>query len=204
VANHDPAPEGRVLLLRHGETEWSSAGQHTSTTDISLTDRGRVLARDNAELGRRLLRGRTPALVLTSPRARARETAELAGLHPDRTDDRLVEWNYGEYEGRTTADIRKERPNWSIWADGAPGGETPEQVSARADDLLGDLASTLDEGDVVLVGHGHFSRALIARWIGLPVSEGARFLMDAPAWAVLGHEHGDVRCLEHVNLHPLG
>src|SRR6185437_7210162 len=126
-----------------------------------------------------------------------------AGLHPDRTDDRLVEWNYGEYEGRTTADIRKERPDWSIWADGAPGGETPEQVSARADDLLGDLASTLDEGDVVLVGHGHFSRALLARWIGLPVSEGARFLMDAPAWAVLGHEHG-VRCLEHVNLHRLG
>jgi probable phosphoglycerate mutase len=193
-----------VLLLRHGETEWSASGQHTSTTDLPLTEQGRTLARDNAELGRLLLRGRSPALVLSSPRARARDTAELAGLEVDRVDDRLVEWDYGDYEGRTTAEIREERPGWTIWADGAPGGETPEQVAQRADDLLADLATALGEGDVVLVGHGHFSRALLARWIGLPVAEGARFLMDAPAWAVLGHEHGDVRCLEHVNLHPLG
>ena len=203
MADHD-APQGRVILLRHGATEWSSSGQHTSTTDIPLTDRGRVLARDNAELGRRLLKGRAPALVLSSPMVRARGTAELVGLPPARVDDRLVEWNYGAYEGRTTADIRTESPGWAIWADGAPGGETPEQVGNRADDLLADLAEPLGEGDVVLVGHGHFSRTLLARWIGLPVAEGARFLMDAPAWAVLGHEHGDVRCLEHVNLHVLG
>lgn len=203
MADHD-APQGRVILLRHGATEWSSSGQHTSTTDVPLTDRGRVLARDNAELGRRLLKGHAPALVLSSPMVRARDTAELAGLPPARVDDRLVEWNYGAYEGRTTPDIRTESPGWTIWADGAPGGETPEQVGNRADDLLADLAGPLGEGDVVLVGHGHFSRTLLARWIGLPVSQGARFLMDAPAWAVLGHEHGDVRCLEHVNLHVLG
>ena len=203
VATSDATGAGRVLLLRHGETEWSASGQHTSRTDVPLTDRGRTLARETAELGRLLLGGRSPALVLTSPKARARETAELAGLHPDRVDDRLVEWDYGEYEGRTTAEIREERPGWAIWEHGAPGGETPEQVGTRADDLLASLAPELDRGDVVLVGHGHFSRVLLARWIELAVREGARFLMDAPAWAVLGHEHGDVRCLSHVNLHAL-
>ena len=200
---NDSTPAGRVLLLRHGSTEWALARPHTRPTDIPLTDKGRVLAEANAELGRQLLGDRTPALVLTSPRARARDTAELVGLRVDRTDDRLVEWNYGEYEGRTTKDIQKERPGWSIWTDGAPGGETPEQVSARADDLIADLVTTLDEGDVVLVGHGHFSRVLLTRWIELPVSEGSRFLMDAPAWAVLGYEHGD-HALAHVNLHALG
>jgi probable phosphoglycerate mutase len=203
VTTSDATGAGRVLLLRHGETEWSAGGQHTSRTDVPLTDRGRTLARETTELGRLLLGGRRPALVLTSPKARARETAELAGLHPDRVDDRLVEWDYGEYEGRTTAEIREERPGWAIWEHGAPGGETPKQVGARADDLLASLAPELDRGDVVLVGHGHFSRVLMARWIELAVREGARFLMDAPAWAVLGHEHGDVRCLSHVNLHAL-
>jgi len=205
VASHDPASDpGRIVLLRHGETEWSASGQHTSRTDIPLTDRGHALARENAELGRRLLRGRAPALVLTSPRRRARTTAELVGLHPDRVDDRLVEWDYGEYEGRTTTEIRTEQPGWSIWDHGAPGGETPEQVSKRADDLIADIAPTLADGDVVFVGHGHFSRALMARWVGLPVCEGARLMMDAPAWSVLGHYHADLRCLDHVNLHALG
>ena len=205
MASHDPASDpGRIVLLRHGQTEWSASGQHTSRTDIPLTDRGRVLAEETAELGRRILRGRTPALVLTSPRARAQVTAELVGLHVDRVDDRLVEWDYGEYEGRTTSEIRTEQPGWSIWERGAPGGETPEQVTKRADDLIADVATTLADGDVVLVGHGHFSRALMARWIGLAVVEGARFMLDAPAWAVLGHYHGDVRCLDHVNLHSLG
>jgi broad specificity phosphatase PhoE len=205
VSSHDPASGlGRIVLLRHGETEWSASGRHTSRTDVPLTDRGRALAEENAELGRRLLRGRTPALVLTSPRTRARTTAELVGLHPDRVDDRLVEWDYGEYEGRTTTEIRRAEPGWSIWDHGAPGGETPEQVSKRADDLLADVAGTLPDGDVVFVGHGHFSRALMARWVGLPVAAGDRLMMDAPAWAVLGHYHGDVRCLDHVNLHSLG
>jgi broad specificity phosphatase PhoE len=205
VASHDPASDpGRIVLLRHGQTEWSASGQHTSRTDIPLTDRGRVLAQETAELGRRILRGRAPALVLTSPRARARVTAELAGLHVDRVDDRLVEWDYGEYEGRTTTEIRTEAPDWSIWEYGAPGGETPEQVAKRADDLIADVVPALADGDVVLVGHGHFSRVLMTRWIELPVLEGARLMMDAPAWAVLGHYHGDVRCLDHVNLHSLG
>ena len=205
MASHDPASDpGRLVLLRHGQTEWSASGQHTSRTDIPLTDRGRVLAQETADLGRRILRGRPPALVLTSPRARAQVTAELVGLHVDRVDDRLVEWDYGEYEGRTTSEIRTEQPGWSIWERGAPGGETPEQVAKRADDLIADIAAPLADGDVVLVGHGHFSRALMARWIGLPVVEGARFMLDAPAWAVLGHYHGDVRCLDHVNLHSLG
>jgi probable phosphoglycerate mutase len=205
VASHDPATDpGRIVLLRHGQTEWSASGQHTSRTDIPLTDHGRVLAQETAGLGRRILRGHAPALVLTSPRARAQVTAELVGLHVDRVDERLVEWDYGEYEGRTTSEIRTEQPGWSIWEHGAPGGETPEQVTKRADDLIADVAATLAEGDVVLVGHGHFSRALMARWIGLPVVEGARFMLDAPAWAVLGHYHGDVRCLDHVNLHFLG
>ena len=205
MASHDPASDpGRLVLLRHGQTEWSASGQHTSRTDIPLTDRGRVLAQETADLGRRILHGRRPALVLTSPRARAQVTAELVGLHVDRVDDRLVEWDYGEYEGRTTSEIRTEQPGWSIWERGAPGGETPEQVAKRADDLIADIAAPLADGDVVLVGHGHFSRALMARWIGLPVVEGARFMLDAPAWAVLGHYHGDVRCLDHVNLHSLG
>ncbi len=205
MASHDPASDpGRLVLLRHGQTEWSASGQHTSRTDIPLTDRGRVLAQETADLGRRILRGRPPALVLTSPRARAQVTAELVGLHVDRVDDRLVEWDYGEYEGRTTSEIRTEQPGWSIWERGAPGGETPEQVTKRADDLIADVAAPLADGDVVMVGHGHFSRALMARWIGLPVVEGARFMLDAPAWAVLGHYHGDVRCLDHVNLHSLG
>ena len=119
-------------------------------------------------------------------------------------DDRLVEWDYGEFEGRTTTEIRTEQPGWSIWDHGAPGGETPEQVSKRADDLIADVAPTLADGDVVFVGHGHFSRALMARWVGLPVCEGARLMMDAPAWSVLGHYHADLRCLDHVNLHALG
>jgi broad specificity phosphatase PhoE len=205
VASHDPASDpGRIVLLRHGQTEWSASGQHTSRTDIPLTDRGRVLAEETAELGRRILRDRTPALVLTSPRARARTTAELAGLHADGVDDRLVEWDYGSYEGLTTDQIRADQPGWSIWENGAPGGESPDQVGRRADDLIADITATLADGDVVLVGHGHFSRVLMTRWIELPVVEGARLMMDAPAWAVLGHYHGDVRCLDHVNLHSLG
>lgn len=200
MANQDRVP-GRVLLLRHGQTEWSVNGRHTGVTDIPLTDRGRELARATGAVGAQLMGGRAPALVLTSPRSRARTTAELAGLRPDRVDDRLVEWDYGEYEGRTTPQIREDDPGWTVWAEGAPGGETPEQVGARADALLADVVPVLDRGDVVLVGHGHFSRVLIVRWIGLPVADGARVLMDAASWAVLGHER-DVRALAQVNIGP--
>ena len=193
---------GRVFLLRHGQTEWSLSGKHTGRTDVPLTERGRELA---AEAGRAVAGeydGR-PALVLTSPRSRARDTAALAGLHVDAVDERLAEWDYGEYEGRTTEEIRETVPGWTVWTHPCPGGETADEVGRRADEVLARAADTLTRGDVVLVGHGHFSRVLVARWIGLPATEGVRFAMEAPSWAVLGHERGVPR-LDHVNLTPKG
>jgi probable phosphoglycerate mutase len=190
---------GRVFLLRHGQTEWSVSGKHTGRTDIPLTERGRGLAKAAGELIRRVRGDQPPALVLTSPRVRARDTAELAGLVPDRIDERLTEWDYGDYEGRTTPEIRETVPGWTVWTHPCPGGETAAQVTARADAVLADARAALDGGDAVLVGHGHFSRVLIARWIGLPATEGVRFAMEAPSWAVLGDERGVPR-LDHVNL----
>lgn len=192
---------GRILLLRHGETEWSRTNRHTGRTDIPLTARGRDLARTAGELGRQLLDGRAPALVLTSPRIRAIDTAELAGLKPDRTDERLGEWDYGEYEGATTVEIRETVPDWTVWTHPSPGGESAEQVQQRVDAVLAEAAAVLPDGDIVLVGHGHLSRVLMARWIGLPATEGVRFAMDAPAWSVLDAERG-VAQLAHVNLRP--
>jgi probable phosphoglycerate mutase len=194
---------GRVFLLRHGETEWSRSGQHTGRTDVPLTPHGRELA---AAAGRLVtgLRGDTPpVLVLSSPRSRARDTARLAGFRVDDVDERLAEWDYGEYEGRTTAEIRETVPGWTVWTHPCPGGETAEEVAGRADALLADARAALDGGDVVLVGHGHFSRVLVARWIGLAATDGVRFAMEAPSWAVLGHERGVPR-LDHVNLTPGG
>lgn len=188
-----------MFLLRHGETEWSLSGRHTGRTDIPLTDRGRELARAAGELGRRLRGDTPPALVLSSPRARARDTAELAGLRVDRLVERLAEWDYGRCEGRSTPEIRESIPGWTVWTHPCADGETAEQVGDRADDVLTDARAALVGGDVVLVGHGHFSRVLIARWIGLPAAEGVRFAMEAPSWAVLGDERGVPR-LDHVNL----
>ena len=195
-------PPGRVLLLRHGETEWSASGKHTGSTDVPLTERGRTRARATGATGARLLRGRAPVLVLSSPRSRARDTAALAGLHVDRIDDRLVEWSYGDYEGLTTPEIRETDPGWTVWTHPSPGGETAAQVQTRADAVLADAAAALVDGDVVLVGHGHFSRVLLARWVGLPATEGVRFAMDSASWAVLGHERGVRRC-DHANLSDL-
>jgi broad specificity phosphatase PhoE len=194
---------GRVFLLRHGETEWSATGKHTSRTDVPPTERGRGLARAAGELGERLRDDRPPALVLASPRSRARETAELAGLHIDRVDERLAEWDYGECEGRTTAEIRETTPGWTVWTHPCPGGENADQVTARADAVLADARAALTDGDVVLAGHGHFSRVLLARWIGLAATDGVRFAMEAPCWAVLGDERGVPR-LDHVNLRVFG
>jgi broad specificity phosphatase PhoE len=191
---------GRVFLLRHGETGWSASGRHTGRTDVPLTDRGRERAVAAGRLGVRLLHG-APALVLSSPRSRARVTAELAGLTVDRTDERLAEWDYGDCEGRTTPEIRESVPGWTVWTHPCPGGETPDQVGARADAVLADARAARDGGDVVLVGHGHFSRVLLARWIGLPATEGVRFAMDAASWAVLGDERGVPR-IDGVNLAP--
>ena len=141
-------------------------------------------------------------LVLSSPLVRARTTAELAGLTVNRVDARLIEWDYGAYEGRTTPEIREDDPGWTIWTHPVPGGETADQVAARADSVLAEVVPVLDEGDVVLVGHGHFSRVLVARWIDLAATEGVRFAMDSASWAVLGHERGVPRC-DHVNLSDL-
>jgi broad specificity phosphatase PhoE len=189
----------RLLLLRHGETEWSRTHRHTGRTDVPLTGHGRDLARAAGPIGARLLDGRSPALVLTSTRRRAADTAELAGLTDRRVDERLTEWDYGEYEGLTTSEIRETVPDWTVWTRPCPGGETADQVQDRADAVLRDVRQALAGGDVVLVGHGHFSRVLTARWIGLPAVEGVRFAMDAPAWAVLGEERG-VSQIAHANL----
>ena len=188
-----------LFLLRHGETEWSLSGQHTGVTDVPLTERGRRLAVAAGDLWRTLHDDAAPALVLSSPRSRARDTAELAGLTVDRVDERLAEWDYGEYEGLTTPQIRETVPGWTVWTHPCPGGETAEEVGARADALLAEARSALPDGDVVLVGHGHFSRVLMARWIGLPATGGVRVMMDAASWSVLGDERG-VPQLARVNV----
>ena len=189
----------RVFLLRHGETEWSRDGRHTSRTDIPLTDRGRMLAKATGEVGRHLLGDEHP-LVWCSPRSRARDTAELAGLHVGRVDERLVEWDYGDYEGITTEEIRERVPGWTIWTHPCPNGETAEQVAARADAVLSDARAT--GVSVVLVGHGHFSRVLVSRWLGRPATDGVHFAMDAAGWAVLGDERGVPR-VDGLNYRPL-
>ncbi|MEU9508689.1 histidine phosphatase family protein [Micromonospora sp. NPDC048170] len=176
---------GEILLIRHGETTWSASRRHTSYTDLPLTPDGERQAR---ALGR-FLAGRRLAAVLTSPRARALRTARLAGLTVTGTVDDLAEWNYGEYEGRTTADIRDDRPNWSIWADGCPGGESPNQVGERLDRVLARVHPLLDRGTVALVGHAHSLRVLGARWVGLPPSAGGLLRLDTATLSVLGHEH---------------
>ncbi|MEV0810224.1 histidine phosphatase family protein [Micromonospora sp. NPDC050200] len=175
-----------IVLVRHGETTWSASHRHTSYTELELTPDGERQAR---ALGGVLV-GRRFARVLASPRKRALCTAQLAGLTVDSVDDDLVEWNYGEYEGRTTADIHEEHPHWNIWTDGCPGGETPEQVGERVDRLLARIAPLLDLGSVALVGHAHSLRVVGARWIGLPPSAGGKLRLDTATVSVLGHEHG--------------
>lgn len=187
----------RVAVIRHGQTEWSASGQHTSITDIGLTDEGREQAVAISGLLAGL--GLHPATVLCSPRLRARLTAELAGLTVDEIDEDLAEWNYGDYEGLTTPEINAGRPGWDIFTDGAPGGETPAQVTERADRALARATEALGRGDVALVCHGHLSRALAVRWVDLPIATGAAIAMDPAAVTVLGHYHGR-RILHHTNL----
>jgi broad specificity phosphatase PhoE len=176
-----------LWVVRHGETEWSASGRHTSTTDVALTEAGKR----QAHALRDMLAGVSPTLVLCSPRRRAQDTARIAGLAVDGITDDLAEWDYGEYEGRTTAEIRRERPTWSLWRDGVPGGEPESSVAARADRVLSKAAKALANGPVVLVGHGHLSRVLAARWIGLPVAGGANLLLGTAAPSVLGAQYGD-------------
>jgi broad specificity phosphatase PhoE len=171
-----------VWLLRHAETEWSRTGKHTGRTDIPLTDHGREVAR---ELGARL-EGHEFGLVLCSPLSRARETAQLAGLQCSGLRDDLLEWDYGDYEGLTTPEIREERPDWYLWRDGVQGGETPEDVAARCDHVIAEVRAV--EGDIALVAHGHILRALGARWIDAPVDLGGRLHLGTGAVCVLGWE----------------
>ncbi len=184
---------GDLLLVRHGETEWSLSGQHTSWTDLPLTDHGRARARALAPL----LASSPVAAAFTSPLRRARETAELIGLGDARVDPDLHEWDYGGYEGITTAEIQRVRPGWFLFTDGvAPGppehpGETPVEVAARADRMLAKAKAALaeKEGDVALIAHGHFLRVLTARYLGLPPSSGALFQMATGTVARLSTEH---------------
>ena len=176
---------GDVVLVRHGETEWSLSGQHTGLTDIPLTVRGR----EEARLLEPLLAGADLALVLTSPLERARETCKLAGLgarmeiEPD-----LAEWTYGEFEGLTPKEIHARAPGWMLFTDGCPGGESPAQVGVRVDRLIGKVQNV--GGRVALFAHGHVFRVFAARWIGLPPSGGRHFLLNTSTVCVLGYYRG--------------
>jgi broad specificity phosphatase PhoE len=176
----------QLWVVRHGETEWSASGRHTSTTDLPLTAAGER----QAAAVRDILGDLRPVLVLSSPRLRALETARLSGLVVTDTTEDLAEWAYGDYEGRTTEEIREDAPGWTIWRDGGPGGESAAQVGERADRVLTRAARALLDGPVVLVGHGHFSRVLGARWIGLPVSAGGNLLLGTAAPSLLGAQYG--------------
>jgi len=193
AAGTDPVPAapapGELCVVRHGETEWSRSGRHTSVTDVPLTPMGEKQARALSPL----LAGVCPATVFTSPRSRARRTAELAGLADLCTVevlDDLAEWAYGDYEGITTPQIRRTDPGWTVWTGHTPGGETAEEVGARADRVLDRVREALGAGPVVTVGHGHFSRVLAARWLGLPVTAGAMFVLGPASPCLLGSEHG--------------
>ncbi len=178
----------RLLLLRHGETEWSRSGKHTSRTELELTETGRQQAKVTAEALAEL--NLDNPMVISSPRRRALLTAELAGLTVDEVSPVLTEWDYGEYEGLTTQEIRETVPGWLIWTHGGDGGESVQQVSDRADEAVALALQHMESRDVVFIGHGHFSRAVITRWIELPLSEGIRFAMAAASIAVCGYEHG--------------
>jgi broad specificity phosphatase PhoE len=174
--------EQQVYVVRHGETEWSLSGQHTGVTDILLTENGRAVARRLQPILAKV----SFSLVLTSPLGRARETCELVGLggraivEPD-----LMEWNYGEYEGLTAKQIHAKKPGWVIFRDGSPGGETPEEVAARADRVIARVRAA--PGNVALFAHGHIFRVLVSRWIGLPPATGQHFLLDTATLNILGY-----------------
>jgi broad specificity phosphatase PhoE len=172
----------QMVLLRHGATEWSLSGQHTGRTDIPLLDQGREQARAAGTL----LAGRSFAQVLASPLLRASETCALAGFEGEPEPD-LMEWDYGAYEGRTTADIRVERPGWDLWYDGVPDGERAAEVGRRVDRVIARARSI--EGDTLCVAHGHLLRVLAARWVGLPPVGGRMLALDAGAVSVLGWDH---------------
>jgi broad specificity phosphatase PhoE len=172
-----------MWLIRHGETEWSVSGAHTGVTEIALTDQGR---RQAAAIGRQL-EGRHFGRVLTSPRERAKETCRLAGFgNVAEIEDGIQEWNYGSYEGKTTSEIKQARPEWSVWRDSAPDGETIDQVATRAKKII--VACERGSGPVLLFSHAHFLRVLAACWLGLPAETGRLFAMDVASLSILGYE----------------
>jgi probable phosphoglycerate mutase len=191
MTDHE-APASQLWLVRHGETEWSASGRHTSRTDLDLTEAGVEAARSVAEK----LRGTSFARVLSSPLLRARRTAELAGAGSPELVEDLREWDYGDDEGLTTAQIRESRPGWTVWRDGPQGGETCAEVGARADRVI-ELVRAVD-GPVLAFSHGHFSRVLGARWLGLEVTEGAHLALSTASVSVLGWER-DTPALLHWN-----
>jgi broad specificity phosphatase PhoE len=173
-----------IYLARHGETAWSLSGQHTGLTDLPLTERGE---RNASRLGQRL-RGSTFARVFTSPLQRAARTCKLAGFGTmAEVDVDLLEWNYGDYEGRRTVEIHAERPDWQLFHDGCPGGESPDQVGARADRVVSRVRAI--QGDVLLFSSGHFLRVFAARWLGLEPAGGRYFLLSTASLSALGYEH---------------
>jgi probable phosphoglycerate mutase len=184
----------RMVLLRHGATEWSLSGQHTGRTDIPLLDLGRVQARVAGEA----LRSMTFAQVLTSPLVRARDTCILAGFEGEPEPD-LLEWDYGAYEGLTTAQIRAERPGWSLWTDGVPGGEGAADVGRRVDRVIARARQA--EGDTLCVAHGHVLRVLAARWLDLPAVAGRLLSLSTGTLSTLGWEH-DSAVVSHWNVVP--
>ncbi|HXX91977.1 MAG TPA: histidine phosphatase family protein [Acidimicrobiales bacterium] len=186
---------GRLVLVRHGDTGWSRSGRHTGRTDVALDPEGRRQARRLATR----LGGHRFADVLVSPALRARETCAGAGFGAEaRVVEDLHEWDYGDFEGRTTPEIQTQWPGWSLWHDGAPGGETPAQVAARADRVLALAARHAAAGDVLLFAHGHLLRVVAARWIGLDGASGARLALDPASISILGHER-DTAVLERWN-----
>ncbi|AZI57504.1 histidine phosphatase family protein [Nakamurella antarctica] len=192
----------RIALIRHGQTEWSQSGRHTSVTDIDLTAFGEEQATRIPWVLQRL--GIAPTTVLVSPRLRAQRTAALAGLAVTQTDDELVEFGYGDYEGLTTPQIRELNPAWSVFRDGGAGptGESPAQAQARADRVLGRARAAMANGDVALVCHGHISRVLAVRWIELAVQAAQGIALDPAAITVLG-DHNGFRIIEHANVPDL-
>jgi broad specificity phosphatase PhoE len=196
---------GELILIRHGETEWSRAGRHTGRTDVPLTDAGRATASRLAQA----LATRHLVATFTSPASRAADTAKLAGLHDPVPDPNLQEWDYGGYEGLTSAEIRRRRAGWYLWRDGViPGdaehpGETAADVAARADAVLRRAEPLLASGDVALIAHGHLLRVLAARWLGLEPEAGRFFRLDTGTMSLLGLEH-DENVISAWNVPPEG
>lgn len=196
VVRRWPAPdtEPALVLVRHGETEWSRSGQHTGDSDIALTDLGERQARAAGPLIRGVLGSAGPALVLSSPRQRAWRTAELAGFEVDDRVADAAEWDYGDLEGLTSAQIRQRYPDWTIWSGPVPGGEDAAAVSARFDRLLGAITDRLHSagrpGPALVFSHGHAIRCLAARWLGDPITSGRQFWLGTGAVCSLGYEHG--------------